>query len=283
MDEGWLNSVSDWLTSDGIRVGAIIAGGLILYLIVRLFSRRLFRAGIRAAGGRMTREQEMRAKTLAGVIRGALLALIIVVATLMVLNELHYNVGPLLAGAGIAGVALGFGAQTLIKDLIGGYFVLMEGQFNVGDWVQVEGSNRGAGGTVEEIRMRTTLLRDVEGTLHIVPNGEIGIASNFTRGWARAIVDIDIYYKEDIDRVLRILREACDHAAETMELAGEITDGPEVLGVQDLTGRTMVVRVVARTTPLSKIDVGRELRALLLKELEKNDVTMGRRGVPRGA
>src|SRR5665811_1816301 len=101
-------------------------------------------------------------------------------------------------------------------------------RFLVGDWVQVEGENRSVGGTVEEIRMRTTLLRDVEGTLHIVPNGEIGIASNFTRGWSRSFVDIDIYYKEDIDAVLKVLREACKKAAREMELSGEITQGPEV-------------------------------------------------------
>jgi len=278
--DGNVDGISDWLRNDGIRVAAIAAGALVLYVLVRLFSRRLFRAGIRATGGRMTKEQEMRAKTLAGVVRGVLLTVIIVAAVLMVLNELDYNVGPLLAGAGIVGVALGFGAQTLVKDLIGGYFVLMEGQFNVGDWVQVEGNNRSVGGTVEEIRMRTTLLRDVEGTLHIVPNGEIGIASNFTRGWARAVVDLDIYYREDVDKVLGILRKACEKAAAEMELAGEITEGPEVLGVQELTGRTMVVRVVARTTPFMKIDVGRELRAVLVKELEQNGVTMGRRGAP---
>ncbi|MHB1002284.1 MAG: mechanosensitive ion channel family protein, partial [Thermoleophilia bacterium] len=206
MDNGWFDSVSGWLAADGVRVAAILAGALVLNILVRLVARRLFKAAIRTAGGRMTTEQEARVKTLAGVIRGIMLAVIVIVTLLMVLNELDYNVGPLLAGAGIVGVALGFGAQTLIKDLIGGYFILMEGQFNLGDWVQVEGNNRSVGGTVEEIRMRTTLLRDFEGTLHIVPNGEVGIASNFTRGWARAVVDIDIYYREDIDRVLKILR-----------------------------------------------------------------------------
>ncbi|MHB8968644.1 MAG: mechanosensitive ion channel family protein [Thermoleophilia bacterium] len=276
MDNGWFDSVSGWLAADGVRVAAILAGALVLNILVRLVARRLFKAAIRTAGGRMTTEQEARVKTLAGVIRGIMLAVIVIVTLLMVLNELDYNVGPLLAGAGIVGVALGFGAQTLIKDLIGGYFILMEGQFNLGDWVQVEGNNRSVGGTVEEIRMRTTLLRDFEGTLHIVPNGEVGIASNFTRGWARAVVDIDIYYREDIDRVLKILREACKKAAGEMELAGEITEGPEVLGVQELTGRTVVVRVVARTTPYNKIDVGRELRGILVRELEQNGVVMGR-------
>jgi small conductance mechanosensitive channel len=268
--------VSDWLSSDIGRVTVIIVGALILYLIVRLFSRRFFNASIRAAGDRITEARERRLKTIAGVIRGLLVAIIIITATLMVLNELDYSIGPLLAGAGIAGVALGFGAQTLIKDLIGGYFVIMEGQFLVGDWIEVEGQTRGVGGTVEEIRMRTTLLRDIEGTLHIVPNGEIGIASNFTRGWARAVVDIDIYYKEDIDKVLALLREVCSRAPEVMKLAEYITEGPTVLGVQELHGRTVVVRVAATTEPYNKIPVGRELQGLLVRELEQNGVTLGR-------
>jgi small conductance mechanosensitive channel len=124
--------------------------------------------------------------------------------------------------------------------------------------------------------MRTTLLRDIEGTLHIVPNGEIGIASNFTRGWARAVVDIDIYYKEDIDKVLALLREVCSRAPEVMKLAEYITEGPKVLGVQELHGRTVVVRVAATTEPYNKIPVGRELQGLLVRELEQNGVTLGR-------
>lgn len=278
--DGWLESISDWITSDGARVVAVILGALVLYFIVRFFSWRIFKAGMRAAPDRMTEGRERRLKTIAGVIRGLLVAVIIVAAMLMVLKELDYDIGPLLAGAGIAGVALGFGAQTLIKDLIGGYFIIMEGQFLVGDWVQVEGNSRSVGGTVEEIRMRTTMLRDVEGTLHIVPNGEIGIASNFTRGWARAVVDLDIYYREDIDKVLDILEQACGKARGEMKLVEEITEGPEVVGVQDLTGRTMVVRVAARTTPFTKLEVARELRAVLVRELERNGITMGRRGTP---
>lgn len=280
MDNGWLDSISDWLTSDGARVVAIIAVSLILYILVRFFSWRVLKASMRAAGDRMTEARERRLKTIAGVIRGLLVATIVIVAVLMVLNELDYDIGPLLAGAGIAGVALGFGAQTLIKDLIGGYFVIMEGQFLIGDWIEVEGQNRSVGGAVEEIRMRTTLLRDVEGTLHIVPNGEIGIASNFTRGWARAVVDIDIYYKEDIDAVLQLLREACAKALEKMETAEYVTDGPEVLGVQQVTGRNVTVRVAARTEAHNKIPVGRELRALLVKELEQSGITLGRGAAP---
>lgn len=280
--QGWLDSVSDWVSSDGARVVAIFAGALILYLFVRLFAWRIFRASMRAAGDRITEGQERRFRTLAGVIRGLLVGVIVISAALMMLNELDYNIGPLLAGAGIAGVAVGFGAQTLIKDLIGGYFVIMEGQFLVGDWIEVEGQSKSVGGTVEEIRMRTTLLRDVEGTLHIVPNGEIGIASNFTRGWARAVVDLDIYYREDIDRVLELLREACARALDQMETAKYVTDGPEVLGVQEVAGRTVVVRVAARTEAYNKIPVGRELRGLLVKELEQNGITLGR-GVVRPA
>jgi small conductance mechanosensitive channel len=135
VDSSWIDSVSDWLSSEIGRVTMIIVGALVLYLIVRLFSRRFFRASMRAAGDRITAARERRLKTIEGVIRGLLVGIIIITATLMVLNELDYSIGPLLAGAGIAGVALGFGAQTLIKDLIGGYFVIMEGQFLVGDWI----------------------------------------------------------------------------------------------------------------------------------------------------
>lgn len=282
--DGWFDSGSEWFSHESVRVLAIIAGALVLYLIVRaLFSRRIIKAGIKAAGSRVSEEQERRARTLAGVLSGVLLTLIILVAALMILSELGFSIGPLLAGAGIAGVALGFGAQTMVKDLIGGFFILMEGQYSVGDFVQVDGQQRSVAGKVESITLRTTLLRDIEGTLHIVPNGMVGIASNQTRGWARAVIDIDIYYREDIVKVFEILGKACQKAATEMETAGEITDGPEVLGVQKLAGRTMVVRVAARTTPHSRVAVGRELRGLLIRELEQNGVTLGPRVTPATA
>lgn len=281
--EDWTDRLQEWALSSGVRILAVVAGALVIYWLARLVTRKLLHVARRMGDGYVSRDQEVRARTLGGIVRSVLLAVIIVIAALMILKELGYDIGPLIAGAGIAGLAIGFGAQTLIRDLIGGFFVLLEGQYNVGDWVEVQGGQRAVAGTVEEVRMRTTLLRDVEGTLHIVPNGEIRIASNYTRGWARAVIDIDIYYKEDIARVIKLLEGVCRRAATDLPVSGMITEGPVVQGVQGLSGRNVTVRVVATTEPYSKMDVARGLRREIISELDRHGVAMGRGRFPGGA
>lgn len=271
MQADWPDRFWDWATSSGVRIIAIILGAFVLYFIIRTLSRRLLRVARKVGEktDRVTMEQEMRAKTLAGIIRGLIITVTVIVVALMVLRELGYDVAPLIAGAGIAGIALGFGAQTLVRDLIGGFFILLEGQFYVGDIVQV-GTIKGR---VEAIKLRTTLIRDGEGVLHVVPNGEMRIVANLTKGWSRVVLDFDVDYREDIESVIAILERALAGAGALPE-ARYITEGPSVLGVEKMEGPKVTIRVVAQTEPFKDGEVARGLRKLVVTALGAHKVGM---------
>lgn len=271
MNEDWPDRFYDWATTSGLRIVAIIAGAFLLYWVARFASRKMFRVARRMGDERVTREQEMRARTLAGIFRGLLIAVMTVVVSLMVLNELGYNIGPLVAGAGIAGLALGFGAQTLVKDMIGGFFILLEGQFFVGDVVQIGAVK----GKVEAIRLRTTLIRDGEGVLHVIPNGDMRVVSNLTRGWSRAVVDVQVDYREDMEKVIGLLEEVARNVATGSPVSSCITEGPDVLGIEKLEGKTVTVRIVAQTAAFKDAEVARELRRQVATSLGKNNIAVG--------
>lgn len=254
-----------------MRIVAIIAGAFLLYWLTLLASRKLLHVARRMGDNYVSREQEVRARTLAGIVRSTLLAVVIVIVALMILNELGYDIGPLIAGAGIVGLAVGFGAQTLVKDMIGGFFILLEGQFYVGDVVQVGTVS----GKVEAIRLRTTLVRDGEGVLHIIPNGEMRVVANMTRGWSKAVVDVQVDYREDLDRVASLLQEAAARvAAPGSPVADCVTEGPDVLGVERFEAGTVTIRLVARTKPFKDAEVARELRKEVAACLGRNEIAV---------
>jgi len=176
MGEDFWEVVWNWLLTSGLRIVIIALGGIVGCRSVRILAARLESL---IAGVAPTEDEAQRARTLARVVRSTALVIVVTVAGLMILVEVGLDIAPLIAGAGIAGVALGLGAQSLISDVIGGFFILMEDQFAVGDAIQV-GS---IGGGVEKMTLRATFLRDLEGTLHVIPNGEIRIVSNLTKGW----------------------------------------------------------------------------------------------------
>ncbi len=271
MDQEWADRLYNWMATSGVRIVAIIVGGIVFYYLARASFRKALKIARKAGKGELvTREQEMRAKTLAGIIRGLLIGAIAAVIALMVLSELGYNVGPLLAGAGIAGLAIGFGAQTLVRDLIGGFFVLLEGQFYVGDVINV-GS---VGGTVEAIRLRTTLLRDGQGVLHVVPNGEMRVVSNLTRGWSSIVIDVRVDYREDLDRVIGILQGVCDKVAADEAVGRHIIEGPAVTGVEELNGKQVVICITGRTEAFRDSEVAREVRKLVAGALAEEKIVV---------
>ena len=271
--QDWADRLYDWAVTSGIRIVAIILGAVILYYVTRTLTRRVLRvAGRKVSDSDMvSREQEMRARTLAGITRGLIIGVMVAVVSLMVLRELGYDIGPLIAGAGIAGIALGFGAQTLVKDVIGGFFVLLEGQFYMGDVIEV-GTIKGK---VEAIKLRTTLVRDGEGSLHIIPNGEMRIVSNLTKGWSRINIDVDIDYREDLQKVAEVLEDAARRTAGSPAVKEFIMEGPQVLGVEDVSGKKVRVRLVARTAPFKDPEVARVLRREIATALRENNIVMG--------
>ena len=189
---------------------------------------------------------------------------------LLMLLESFVDIRPLLASVGVVGLAFSLGAQTLIKDLIGGALVLIENQYGIGDVIQVQGVS----GAVERLTLRTTWVRDVGGELHIVPNGEVRIVSNVTRGWSRALVEVGVAYEEDLDRVLQVLEEVAQAFAQDPDFAPHLIESPQVLGPLDLGDWAVTVRVMVKTQPGKHWEVTRALKKRLLAACEREHVTL---------
>lgn len=233
-----------------IRVLGIILGAMV---VLKLFSLLVNRVFIHNIGGNAFPFDEKRARTLGGLLQSIIRYMIYFVAIIMVLQEFKIDTTSLVAGAGIVGLALGVGAQSLIRDLITGFFIVLENQFAVGDYI-VSGD---MGGTVEDIGLRVTKLRDSNGVLHIIPHGAIIRVTNFTRGHMQAIVNIPISYEEDLQKVLSLLEEACVIIKEKVPQVVEI---PKVVGIVDWRGQELIVRLVAKTLPLEQVKVETALR-----------------------
>ena len=205
-----------------------------------------------------------RAETIGAVLRSVVAITIWSIAVLTVLSELGVNLAPLIAGAGIVGLALGFGAQSLVRDFLTGLFMLLEDQFGVGDVIDTGL----AVGTVEGVSLRTTRLRDVDGVVWHVPNGEIRRVGNRSRQWARAVVDVAIAYDADLTRATEVIRDVARDLAADPAFDDDLLDEPDVLGVESIDPSGVVLRIVARTRPQEQGRVGRELRARVKAALD---------------
>jgi moderate conductance mechanosensitive channel len=202
-----------------------------------------------------------RATTLSDLLRSATSVVVWTIAGVMILGELGVALGPLIAGAGIAGVALGFGAQSLVKDFISGTFMLIEDQYGVGDIIDAGE----ASGTVEAVSLRTTRLRDVNGTVWHIPNGNILRIGNMSQQWARALLDVSLATDTDVDHAQDVIKRVADNVWNDAEWHGEILEEPEVWGVERLGPDAIVIRLVVKTKPAQQFTVMRELRRRLLE------------------
>ena len=210
---------------------------------------------------------EKRGQTIAQLLRSVGRVTIILVALLLTLN-LFIDIGPLLAGAGILGLAVSFGAQSLVKDVIAGFFQLMENQFSVGDVVELAGKE----GTVERMNLRVVHIRDGKGNVHIIPNGQIGVVTNMTKGWSRAVIDVGIEYGTDIDRAIRIFREEAQAFHDDPAWTPRFDGLPEVLGVQQLGDSSVVLRTLLRVQPGKQWEVAREFRRRIKLRLDREGI-----------
>jgi moderate conductance mechanosensitive channel len=202
-----------------------------------------------------------RATTLSFVLRSAASAIVWTIAGAMILSELGVSLGPLIAGAGIAGVALGFGAQSLVKDFISGTFMLIEDQYGVGDIIDAGE----ASGTVEAVSLRTTRLRDVNGTVWHIPNGNILRVGNMSQQWARALLDVSLAIDTDVDHAQEVIKRVADGVWNDPDWRSAILEEPEVWGVERLGPEAVVIRLVVKTKPAEQFPVMRELRRRLLE------------------
>ncbi len=272
----------DWneVTLSAARIGLVLLGGTVAYLVLRALRGRIARADVDD-----TDDARQRAKTLAAVFTTTGLVVIAAVTVMMVVQELGISLGPVLATAGIAGLAVGFGAQTLVKDMISGFFILLEDQYSLGDAIETAGVS----GVVEKVNLRTTILRDVHGTVHIVPNGDIRVVSNKTKEWSRAVLEIGVGYGEDPDRVITVLEEIGAEMRADSVYGALLLETPTVPGVEAFTDSAVVIRMMARTLPLKQWDVARELRRRIKHRFDAEGIeipfpqrTIWHKGEPEG-
>lgn len=248
---------------------ALIAGlCLASYRLLKLLTRRILERDIHEDDPIVKRNREQRARTLASLLNNIAAVIIGVVGFLTILTILGLKIAPILATAGIAGLAISFGAQSLVKDVINGIFILIEGQFGIGDVIRVGETS----GQVEKMTLRATMLRDAEGIAHILPNGEITRVSNLTKAWSRSMLDIRVAYKEDIDRVIAVLRRLGEEFAADPDWGHLIIDKPEALGVQNFTESAVIIRMITKTLPLKQWEVGRELRRRIKKSFDEENI-----------
>lgn len=268
-----IDRIAEALRVDGgvaLRMGLRVLGIWILawlgWRVVSILAHRI-EVSVDDGDDSVTTLREQRGRTISQLLRNVGRVVIVTLAILLTFN-VFINIAPILAGAGILGLAISFGAQSLVRDIITGFFIMVENQFAIGDVIEVTGKS----GVVERMTMRVVVLRDLEGIMHVIPNGEIKVVSNKTRGWARAVVDIAVPYTEDVDRILEVVR---DEAAQfsTDPVWGLQLDGPvEVLGVEELRDNAVVIRSLLKTQPGSQWNVGREFRRRLKKRFDRETI-----------
>ena len=265
---------NEWWLTVGVSLGLILLFAVIVNVIARRYVRRLEdRAAMLAEGTEREKlRQARRRATVAKLLLDTFQIVVWSVVVMIILTSLGVNLGPLLATAGIAGVALGFGAQTIVRDTLSGFFILAENQFDVGDTVDLQTSAQPVSGTVEALTLRITMVRAFDGTLNIVPNGNILVTSNKTRGWGRAIVDLRLPYDQDVDQVREILNELFDEIRAVPPFEGSLREGPDVLGIVQLTDAAEILRVVAETIPSKRWEIERLLREQMTNRLTQRGV-----------
>ncbi|MGH2656782.1 MAG: mechanosensitive ion channel family protein [Actinomycetota bacterium] len=263
----------EWLLSHGLRIVIVLAVAMLLLVLARLAVRRMHRR-LEAADSTTQELGLQRAATLTQAVTYVVRIAVWTLTILVLLGEFDLNLGPLIAGAGIVGVALGFGAQSLVRDFLSGFFILLEDQFGVGDVIDVTIAGQQVTGKVEKLNLRTTDVRAFDGTRHTIPNGNIMMVGNRSRGWARVIMDVSVAYTEDIDRVRGVLEELFHELREDQDLQGSFFSGPEVLGVEGVGDKDMVLRVTAEVRPTRKGSLERLLRQRIKERLDLRGIAV---------
>ncbi len=258
----WRENGVDYGLDKGIDIAGVLLSILVAWLIIRLVARRIEKWGDDGHDG-LHSAREQRARTAAKLVRSFGRAVLTVVGVLMVLDQLDFNISPLLASAGVVGLAVSFGSQSLVRDYVTGFFLQLEHQFALGDVIRIGAVE----GTVENITLRLVYLRDGTGALHIIPNGQIAQVTNLTRSWGRVAVDVEVAWR-DSDLALGAVQQAAESLGADPAWADALLDPPRVIGLEKLGTGTVTVRSVARVDPYRRDDVARDLRRRVKESLD---------------
>jgi len=261
--------IARWFATIGLQIFLIIAISIVAYVFLSIASRVITRK-IKQHDDVDGSDLDKQAETIRRLVKTSGTVVIVAVALLMIMDRLGLDIRPILASVGVVSLALGLGAQTLVKDVIGGIFIIMEGQFHIGDVIAFGGIV----GTVEDLTLRATKVRDSDGTVHIIPNGELRVVSNRTRGWSRATVDVTIPYDQNIEEVYQALEEVKDKASKDATIASLLTEELVITGVEGLDDWGIRVRITGKTESNKQWDVQRYLRKQVMEELASRKIAV---------
>ncbi len=254
--QDWYAAAGPWLMTHGLRIILIILGAYVLNLLLRRFIVKVVRLSVTIDHHHSVEAEKKREDTLIRIFTWSFAIIILVVASMMVMQEIGVPIGPMLAGAGIVGLAVGFGGQYLIRDFITGFFMILENQYRIGDVVRLDQTE----GTVEDISLRMTTLRDMDGTVHHVPHGDIKRVSNLSKNFARVNLNINVNYKVRLEEVVDLLNRVGEDLARDTEWKDFITKPPQFLRVDDFSESGMTLKIVGETLPNRQWAVTGELR-----------------------
>lgn len=261
-----LEDAGQWLVTSGLKIFLILILTLVTIKVVQLFMDKLFHRLFRNHADDM--EIKKRSDTLKSVIRNLINITIVIVGLMMILDQLGVEIGPILAAAGVVGIAVGFGAQQLVKDVIQGFFILLDDQIRVGDVVQIAGK----GGLVENVNLRMIVLRDLAGNVHFVRNGEIDVVTNMTKEYSRYVFDIGVAYREDVDEVIEVIKQVDAELRDDPEYKSDILDPIEILGLDQFADSAIIIKARTKTVPIRQWAVGREFNRRLKKRFDELDI-----------
>lgn len=260
-----VNRFLAWVSTSGLRIVLIVVLMSVAFRLIRGVMRKL--EGI-LKGTLPTPAQVKRAETLSHVTRDVGRVTVLAVSALMILSEVGLNLGPLLAAAGIGGLAVGFGAQNLVKDVLSGFFILLEDSIGVGDVVEVAG----VCGLVEEVRLRTIRLRDLSGNVHVVPNGSVDKVKNMTKDYSYYLFDLGVAYREDVDEVMAVVQEIAEGLRADRDFAADILEPLEMLGVDQFADSAVIIKCRIKTVPIKQWRVGREMNRRIKKTFDAKGI-----------
>ncbi len=268
-----LNNIFDvtiqWVINHGIKVAIIFIAAFIILRILKIVIKKALKTAVeKTYENRDGKALEKRTATLETVFYSTIKIVIWTIAFLMIISEFGINVGPVLAAVGVAGLAFGFGAQYLIRDLISGLFIILEDQYRKDDVIKINNTT----GVVEDINLRKTIIRDLDGTEHHVPNGEIKMASNLSKGWSRVNLNIGVSYDTDLEKAIRILNEIGEKITKDKNWKDIIIKAPQVLGVNKFAESAIEIKVLGETKPGEHWNVARELRKRIKKTFDEKGI-----------
>ena len=267
--DSWSDDAFDFVRHQVPRIVAVLIIAFILTRLLKIAARHVRSLSDREVLPSAFRAQQIR--TISSVIYSVGVFVVLFVAALQILPLLGINMGPLLASAGIAGVAVGFGAQTLVHDFINGFFILVENQYDIGDTIRIAGVQ----GTVELMTLRRTILRDADGTVHNVPSSQIAVVSNLTRDWTQLSLHISVAYNTDSDKVIKLLQELGQELADDPAFSEMLVAKPQVPGIDKVSGEEVDYLMLVKTRPRMQDTVRRELRRRIKACFEKNQIQPG--------